>query len=331
MIKIAQVGFGYWGPNLTRNLSKSKKFDLKILCDLSKKRLNKINQQYPNIQTTQDINDIIIDKSITAVVISTPVKTHFKLIKKLIKSNKNVLVEKPLVTSLKDFNIINKISTKKNLVVMTGYTFLFNDAVIKIKNILKNNILGDVRYVYSQRLNLGRVRTDINAFWNFAPHDLSIINYLLDIKKISKIKYSGKDFVQKGIDDVCFVNFTINDKILYNMHLSWLDPQKTRKLFIVGDKKMLIYDDTALDKIKVINKRVDVRANNKKNMDYDNYQFNPFIYKDGKEKVIKTNNQEPLSKEINHFYNALKNKTRCITGLNFSKKILSQMTRINKI
>jgi len=331
MINIAQIGYGYWGPNITRNLINSKKFNLSIVCDLSRSRLKKLKSIYPQIRVTTDIKKIIKDKNIKAVIISTPVKTHFKLIKILLDNNKHLLVEKPLVTSKKEFDLVKSLCEKNKLLVMTGYTFLFNPSVLKIKQIIDRKVLGKIRYVYSQRLNLGRVRSDINAFWNFAPHDLSILNFLFNIEKISNVKYSGRDFIQKNIDDVCFVNFVINESVLYNMHLSWLDPYKTRKLFIVGSKKMLIYDDVINNKIKIINKSIDIKASSKKHMDYDNYQFNNFIYKHGNEKIVKINKAEPLSKELDHFYESINDNKKCLTGISFSKKVLSQMLLINKL
>ena len=175
MINVAQIGVGYWGPNLLRNLNSNPKCNLLKVVDLLTERQEFVKSKYPNVEVTGDIKDILLDPSIEAVIISTPVKSHFELAKMALENNKHILVEKPLATSVEEVEILEQIANDKSLLVMVGHTFLYNSAVRHIKKLIDSNYLGDLRYIYSQRLNLGRIRNDVDAFWNLAPHDISII------------------------------------------------------------------------------------------------------------------------------------------------------------
>ena len=178
-IKIGQIGIGYWGPNLLRNLEENKKCEIKTVCDLNSSRRSFVKNLYPQVNLTANYEDIINDSEIDAVVISTPVSTHYELSIKSLKHGKHILVEKPMASSVLQVQEISNIAKKKDLVAMVGHTFLFNSAVRYVKNLIDSGDL-EIRYIYSQRLNLGRIRTDVDALWNLAPHDISIIQYWLD-------------------------------------------------------------------------------------------------------------------------------------------------------
>tara|TARA_Y100001935_G_C17311792_1_gene517210 strand:- start:20357 stop:21349 length:993 start_codon:yes stop_codon:yes gene_type:complete len=321
-IKIAQIGVGYWGPNLLRNLMQNDDCQVEIVVDLSKERREFVKNLYPSLLVSDDLSRIIDNNEIEAVVISTPVSTHFDLAIKCLKSRKNILVEKPMAMNTEEVQKIGELSKANNLISMVGHTFLFNSAVRYIKRLIKNNELGDVRYIYSQRLNLGRIRNDVDALWNLAPHDISIIQYWLDdIDPISKLKF-GQSYVQKGIDDVVFLNIKYPNDIMANIHVSWLDPRKTRKMTIVGSKKMLVYDDIADKKIMIYDKGIDRMAILGKHMDFDDPSSFYFNHRSGEVVIPKIDWVEPLKEELAHFINCIKGKDKCISDHVHARKVV---------
>jgi predicted dehydrogenase len=322
MLNIAQIGVGYWGPNILRNLVASKSCRVKTAVDLSKERRDYVNSLYPAIQVTDDVNQVFQDSEIKGIVIATPVKSHFDLSVKALETGKHILVEKPLATSVTEVEQLANIAEKKNLLVMVGHTFLYNAAVRYVKQLIDSGEIGDVRYIYSQRLNLGRIRSDVDALWNLAPHDISIIQYWLgDPDPISVVK-RGVDYIQERIDDVVFINILYPKKIMANIHVSWLDPQRARSMTIVGSKKMVVYDDTAENKIAIYDKGIDRRAVLGENMDYDNPHFQTFDHRSGDVLLPKIDFKEPLKVEIEHFIDCIENGTKCITGVDHARKVV---------
>tara|TARA_Y100001935_G_C17250418_1_gene480673 strand:- start:118 stop:1131 length:1014 start_codon:yes stop_codon:yes gene_type:complete len=321
-VNIAQVGVGYWGPNLLRNLVSNPNSNITKVVDLCPERRRFVKELYPSINVSENFSTIIEDNSIDAVVISTPVKTHFKLILECLNANKHVLVEKPMATKTSEIAEILKISKEKKLVAMVGHTFLFNPAVKYIKNLIRNNELGKIRYIYSQRLNLGRIRSDVDALWNLAPHDISIIQYWLNELGPISIKKTGKSFVQEAIDDVVFLNIEYPDNILANIHVSWLDPHKIRKMTIVGSDKMVVYDDISENKVSIYDKGIDVMAELGKNMDFDNNTHFSFNHRSEGIIIPKIKWEEPLKKEIEHFIECITNDVECITGPNHAYEVV---------
>ena len=178
-INIAQIGVGYWGPNLLRNLVNNKSCKVKTVVDLSEERREFVRGLYPEINISDNVDDIINDKNVNAVIIATPVATHFDLAIQCLQSRKHILVEKPMATTVDEVEQIGKLAKKNGLVAMVGHTFLYNSAVRYVKILIDSGELGDIRYIYSQRVNLGRIRSDVDALWNLAPHDISIIQYWL--------------------------------------------------------------------------------------------------------------------------------------------------------
>ena len=179
-INIAQIGVGYWGPNLLRNLFSNENCQVKTVVDLSKDRRHFVRDLYPSVRVSSRVEDILNDADIEAVVIATPVATHFDFALRCLESGKHILVEKPMATTVAEVKQIGKIANEKGLVAMVGHTFLFNSAVRYVKTLIDLGRLGDIRYIYSQRVNLGRIRNDVDALWNLAPHDISIIQYWLN-------------------------------------------------------------------------------------------------------------------------------------------------------
>ncbi len=322
MLHIAQIGVGYWGPNLLRNLVMNKSSHVKTVVDLSKERRDYVKSLYPAIEVTDDLNQVLQDPEIRGVVIATPVRTHFDLALKALDAGKHILVEKPLATSVAEVEEMGRLANKKHLVVMVGHTFLYNAAVRYVKRLIDSGEIGELRYIYSQRLNLGRIRSDVDALWNFAPHDISIIQYWLDDPDPISVSRRGISYIQEKIDDVVFLNIIYPNKVMANIHVSWLDPQRSRSMTIVGSKKMVVYDDTAENKIIIYDKGIDRKAALGENMDYDGPQFQPFEHRSGDVLLPKIDFQEPLRVEIEHFIDCMQNGTKCLTGLDHAKKVV---------
>jgi predicted dehydrogenase len=245
-IKVAMVGLGYWGPNLARNLASVGGAELHTLCDLQPERLARFGRQYPQAQTTSDYNAVLNIAEIDAVVLATPIDTHFRLAKAAMEAGKSVMVEKPLAQSSAECRELIGLAERNHLTLMVGHVFIYNAAVRKVKEYIQSGELGQVFYIYSQRLNLGQVRRDVNALWNFAPHDLSILCYWLDARP-ERVAARGYSYLQPGIEDVVFMTLDFPGSVGVNVHISWLDPHKVRRMTVVGSEKMVVYDDVNAD------------------------------------------------------------------------------------
>jgi len=319
---IAQIGVGYWGPNLLRNLVANKRCRVKKVADLSSERCDYVRNLYPDIEVTHQAEQVFQDSTIDAVVIATPASTHADLAMKALKSGKHILVEKPLARSIEEVEQIGKWAHKKNRVAMVGHTFLFNAAVRYVKKLINSGELGDIRYIYSQRLNLGRIRSDVDALWNFGPHDISIIQYWLGNPTPLSAVSRGVAYIQSDVNDVAFMNILYPGKIMVNIHVSWLDPRRVRCMTVVGSKKMVVYDDLAENKIAIYDKGIDRIAILGKNMDYDYPPFQTFDYRSGDVLLPKIDFQEPLKVEIDHFVDCIQNGIECLTGVDHAKKVI---------
>lgn len=321
-INIAQIGVGYWGPNLLRNLIANKDCDVTTVVDLADERRDFIRGLYPSVNVTADVRQAFDDPSVDAVVIATPAATHFDLAISALESRKHVLVEKPMARTVDEVEKIGALAKKNNLTAMVGHTFLYNSAVRYLKQLIDSGELGEIRYIYSQRLNLGRIRSDVDALWNFAPHDVSIVQYLLgDPSPISIVRH-GMDYVQSGIDDVVFLNIVYPDKVMAHIHVSWLDPHKVRRTIVVGSKKMVVYDDIDENKIAIYDKGIDRMAVLGENMDFDNPDFLKFNHRSGDVLLPKIQFEEPLKLEIAHFIDCIQNGVECLTGTEHAKKVV---------
>jgi len=322
MLRIAQIGVGYWGPNLLRNMVSNKRCQVKKVVELSPERRDYVKNLYPAIEVVDDVIKVFDDRNIDGVIIATPVFTHYDLAMKALNSGKHILVEKPLARSVAEVEDIDKVAQKNNLVAMVGHTFLYNAAVRYVKKIIDSGEIGDMRYIYSQRLNLGRIRSDVDALWNLAPHDVSIIQYWLgDPTPVSVVK-RGIDYIQKGVSDVVFMNIIYSNKVMANIHVSWLDPGKTRCMTVVGSKKMVVYDDLSDNKIAIYDKGIDQKAVLGEKMDYDDQNYQAFSLRSGDVLLPKIDFQEPLKVEINHFFDCVESGIDCLTGVEHAKKVV---------
>ena len=326
MLKIAQIGVGYWGPNILRNLVANKRCRVTAAVDLAAERRKYVQSMYPAIRVTHNVDEVFQDPQTDALVIATPVASHFDLAVKALEAGKDILVEKPMARSVAEVEAIGRLASKNNRVAMAGHTFLFNAAVRYIKNLIDSGELGNIRYIYSHRLNLGRIRSDVDALWNLAPHDISIIQYWLNDPTPLSVVKRGVDFIQNGIDDVVFMNILYPNKIMANIHVSWLDPNKVRSITVVGSRKMAVYNDIADNKIAIYDKGIDRKAVLGENMDYDNQHFPVFNYRSGDVLLPEINFQEPLKVEIDHFIDCIEHGVECITGIEHAKKVVAILT-----
>jgi predicted dehydrogenase len=307
-IRIAQVGVGYWGPNLARNFAATEGGELVALCDRDARRLAQIGRQLPGTRLVADYEDILADKSVDAVVIATPVATHFELAEAALSSGKHVFVEKPLATSSDECQRLIDLAEQNDRRLMVGHVFVYNAAVQAIKGYIDRGELGEIYYVYSQRLNLGQVRHDVNALWNFAPHDLSILGDWFDADPIG-VSARGYSYVQPGIEDVVFMTLDYPGGIGANIHISWLDPLKVRRMTIVGSEKMLVYDDVSADaKVTIYDRGVSRREIDTLDDRGPIRSFGEFqlLLRAGDVLIPKLAFEEPLKVECQHFVDCIR-------------------------
>lgn len=241
-IMLGIVGLGYWGPNLLRNFAQLDGCRIKVCCDLNENSLKSVKSQYPGIETTNDYSMLLQDTEIHAIVIAAPAIIHYDLAKKAILQGKHVFVEKPLALSVVHADELIKLAEQNGIKLMVGHLMEYHPAIEMLKDIVQEGELGDVYYIYSQRVNLGKIRRDENALWSFAPHDISIIMYLLEAEP-ENVSARGQAYLQDGIEDVVFLNLLFPGKVMANIQLSWLDPHKIRRTTIVGSEKMAVFDD----------------------------------------------------------------------------------------
>ena len=311
----AQFGCGYWGPNLLRNFSALPGCKVKYVVDSSTERRAFVEANFPLSRAIERHETVLEDSEVDGVLIATPAASHFSLAKQALDAGKHVFVEKPLATKVAEVDELSRCASEQDLVVMTGHTFVYNSAVRYVKKLIDAGELGELRYIYSQRLNLGRIRSDIDALWNFAPHDISIIQYWLGDPEPITIGRQGMAYMQEGIDDVVFLTLEYPGKVIANIHVSWLDPQKVRKMIIVGSRKMVVYDDIAENKLLIYDKGIDRRAILGENMDFDNPEGPQFDYRSGDILMPEVKFAEPVRVEAEHFVDCIRNSHEPLTGL----------------
>ena len=324
---LAQFGCGYWGPNLLRNFSALPNCTVKYVVDSSEERRAFVESNFPRSTAVETNQPVLDDPAVDAVVIATPAASHFALAKQVLEAGKHVFVEKPLATKVAEVDELSRCAEERNLVVMTGHTFVYNSAVRYVKGLIDSGELGEVRYIYSQRLNLGRIRSDIDALWNFAPHDISIIQYWLGNPEPVSICRQGMAYMQDGIDDVVFLSLEYPGKVIANIHVSWLDPQKVRKMIVVGSSKMVVYDDIADNKITIYDKGIDRRAILGENMDFDHPRMAQFNYRSGDILIPQVKFAEPLRVEAEHFADCIRTSREPLTGLSHARTVVSILER----
>jgi len=323
MINLAVVGCGYWGPNLIRNFIQISDVYLSMVCDLDQVRLNRIQRQYPAIKITTSFSDLLEDSSIEAIAIATPATTHFSLVKEALASGKHVLVEKPFTLNSKEARDLIALADKKQCILMVGHLMVYHPAVQKLKQFIQSSELGEIYYLYSTRVNLGQVRHDENVLWSLGPHDVSIALYLLDAEPKEVMAY-GVSYLQPPIQDVVFLFLQFPDKKLVQIHLSWLDPHKIRKLTVIGSKKMAVLDDMEpQEKLKFYDKGVMFNKSFGSALDSISLRFGD-IY------IPKVDGIEPLQVECQHFIECIRTGKKPLTDGHSALKVVQILEAAEK-
>lgn len=306
MIEVAVVGVGGWGKNLARNYYQLPDANLRYICDLDTKKLEAMGQLYPGTMTTTDYEEVLADPELHAVVIATLGPTHYPLAKQALAAGKDVYVEKPFVLEVDHATELTEMAERESRILMVGHLLEYHPVVTELKSMIDDGQLGDVYYVYSQRLNLGTVREDENALWNFAPHDISSILYLLGKEPVD-VSARGQDYLQRDVEDVVFLTLTFADRTMAHIHVSWLDPHKVRKLTIVGSDKMAVFDDLeASEKLKIYDKGAML------SQDYDTFaEYIGLRFGDIRIPHLKVG--EPLRAECLHFVDCVANRKQPVS------------------
>ena len=300
VINVAVLGCGYWGPNLIRNFMSNSGCALQVVCDKKTERLSHMTKVYPGLKTTADFGDIIKNPDIDAIAIATPVSTHFDLARESLSSGKHTFIEKPMAASVAECEELIALAEKSQLTLMVGHTFIYSTPVRRIKEIIDCGDIGGLLYVSSQRLNLGLFQKDINVAWDLAPHDISIILYVMG-QSPSSVNCQGKAHLNSGMEDVTNMSLNFPNGGFATIQNSWLDPSKVRRMTFVGSKRMILYDDNeTLEKIKVYDKRVEVPPH------YDTFAEFHYSYHYGDMHCPHLNQVEPLKVQCENFLDCIR-------------------------
>lgn len=257
-MKVAVIGAGYWGPNLIRNFLSADEIDGVVACDLDEGRLAKMRKAFHGIETSTDHNAVIGRDDIDIVVIATPVSTHHAIAKTALLAGKHCFIEKPMTASSAEAQELIDIAEQKDLKLFVDHTFIYTGAVRKMKEIITSGRIGDIYYFDSVRINLGLFQHDVNVIWDLAPHDLSIMDYLLERDPLA-VSAVGSCHVGNGLEDIAYLTLEFENNVIAHFHVNWLAPMKIRKTLIGGTKSMIVYDDTeASEKVKIYDKGIDV-------------------------------------------------------------------------
>ena len=243
-VRVGVIGLGAWGWNVARCFYELPDCDLRACCDVSQSRRHAVEKNWPGVKAVETADEMFMGSDIEAVVISAPAVTHYSLACKALLAGYDVFVEKPFTLSVAHAEELMHLSTVRSQVLMVGHLLEYHPVVEELRGLIQSGELGDIYYIYTQRVNLGRIRGDENALWSFAPHDISQILYMLGQDPVD-VSARGQSFIQKGIEDVVFLSLFFDNRVMAHIHLSWLDPHKTRTTTIVGSKKMAVFDDVA--------------------------------------------------------------------------------------
>ena len=299
-VRVGVVGLGYWGPNLARNFDRLHDAELAYCCDLDESNLAKARELYPDAVVTDDLGLLLGDAALDAVVVATSVPTHYALGKQVLEAGKHAFIEKPIALKAADAADLLATAEARGLKLMVGHLLEYHPAVRKVKELVDADELGKVFYVYANRLNLGKVRTDENALWSLAPHDISVLNYLIG-EEPEEVSARGECYLQDAVEDVVFGYIKYPSGVVGHLHVSWLDPHKSRKITVVGSDKMVVFDDMESDrKVTVYDKGATTTRTK-----FDTYgEFVTLHF--GDIHIPRISNEEPLRVECQHFVECIR-------------------------
>lgn len=293
-INIGVIGAGYWGPNLIRNFYGNERCSVRYVCDLDSDKLAKVKKEYPAVSVTREAQDVIAQPEIAAVVIATPVATHFALAASALSAGKHVLIEKPLAASVPECEELIALAKRRQLVLMVDHTFLYTGAVRKIKELVEEGALGDLYYFDSERINLGLIQGDVNVLWDLAPHDIAIMQHVFAGLRPVSVLASGSAHISNTSGDVAHAIIRFANGAVGHIHASWLSPIKIRKIIIGGSKKMIVYNDIEpSEKVKLYDKGAAI--------DFSAETPARPVYRSGDVHIPALSDEEALKREADHF------------------------------
>lgn len=297
-VQIGVIGCGHWGPNHIRVFSSLAGSNVSAVADPDANRLDSVRQMYPQVRLLNDYHELL-DQDLDVIVVATPTRTHYRIAKEAIERGKHVLVEKPLCLTVAEGEELVRVARERGVVLMVGQVFLFHNGILKLKEFLEFGDLGKIYYIGSTRTNLGPIRQDVNAVYDLASHDIAIFNFLLGARPL-EVSAVGEAFLQKGIEDIAFISLRYPNEVLARVHASWLDPRKVREITIVGDKKMVTWDDLAvLGTVQVFDKGVVREAY------YEDYGHFQLLAREGDITIPRITFEEPLKNQARYFLSAI--------------------------
>jgi predicted dehydrogenase len=305
-VRVALVGIGAWGRNLARNYAQMPGAELRWICDRDPRRLADASRNFPHAMCTPDYARVLADPELDAVVIAASAVAHFALARQALMAGKDVYVEKPLVLDVADGEELIRLAAERNRILMVGHLLEYHPVVLKLRDMIRAGELGRVLYVYSQRLNLGTVRQDENALWSLAPHDISSILFMLD-QLPTDVSARGQCYVQRGIEDVVFMNMDFGGQAMAHIHVSWLDPHKIRRITVVGSKRMAVFDDAeGSEKLRIYDKGAHLPD------EYDTYAASTGL-RFGDITIPYFKATEPLRLECQHFLECVRTRAQPVS------------------
>jgi len=314
-IKVGVIGYGYWGPNIVRNLLSHPDISVAVVADQRKQRLLALKKTYPSIATVSEGKDVIAAKGIDAIAIATPVNSHYSLVRAALAAGKHVLVEKPLAASLRDAESLVTYARKKSLVLMVDHTYIYSGAIETMKKLVDSGEIGLLQSFTSMRFNLGLFQSDINVIWDLAAHDLSILLYLVE-KEPALVNATGISHTENGLENIAYITMRYKDGMIAHVGVSWVSPVKIRQILVSGDRKMIAYDDTqASEKVKVYDAGYSVRTDVEKQRLYMDYRSGDIL-------VPKVRTTEALEGVIEDFVRAMSSGVRPRSDAEFGLKVV---------
>ena len=303
-VRVGVVGLGYWGPNLARNFDQLPGAELAWVCDGSQEALDRWAPSFPGVRGATDVAELLADETLDAIVVATPVPTHSDVALQVLEAGKHCFVEKPLAQSAADAEQVAAAAESAGKVLMVGHLLEYHPGVSKLKEIADAGELGDIHYIYGNRLNLGKLRADENALWSLGAHDVSVVLALVG-EEPSEVSAVGESYMQRGIEDVVFCFLRFPSGVSAHLHLSWLDPHKERRFTVVGSKRMATFDDMSLErKIEIYDK----------GFDQDFSSYGEYIARSGDIHSPRISNEEPLRIECRHFVECIAEGRQPLSG-----------------
>ncbi len=314
-MNVGIIGYGYWGPNLVRNFSMVNDCTVKMVSDFRQERLAVVSKAYPTVKVTTDPDAILLSTEIDAVVIATPVFTHFSLAKKALENGKHVLLEKPMTATVKEAEELMTLAKQKNLLLMVDHTFLYTGAIKKMKQLIDEKTIGDIHYFDSSRINLGLFQPDVNVLWDLAPHDISMLLYLVKGKPYS-VNATGISHTKNGIENIAYLTVNYSNDFIAHFSCSWTSPVKLRTLLIGGDKKMLLFNDLEpTEKIKIYDTGYNYKTDEEKKQLLVDYRTGDVF-------IPKLNTAEALLGMATDFVSSIQNKTEPLSTASLGLEVI---------